>query len=300
MANRETRKKSAGGKGSINVDLGASAKIGVDIKTEVPRESSGRLVDALTDLIRPFSESRGLKADRLRLEREEVLYEIARRAKERIELEQSDVRPLSNKFLVPLLEKASLEDPSDEKLIQMWSNLLATALTSKVELLGQYVNIIANLTGTQARIFDDVVSRSLSTDGILLKTGHFVDQYYYLNQTGLPGTLGSLLKMRSLEKFARKLMEEVDGIGVAIDTMNVYPKGDSTGGISLSGQKDGPYRDSLFFDFENLCRVGLLERVEIKQLLLGNFDLDIFYYVVTPVGIDLFACCNPTKIVRGW
>lgn len=54
----------------VNLEFDASAKVAVDIKTEIPSESSGRLLDAITDLIRPFSERRGLEADRLRLERE--------------------------------------------------------------------------------------------------------------------------------------------------------------------------------------------------------------------------------------
>jgi hypothetical protein len=36
-------------------------------------------VDALTDIIRPFSERRGLKGDQIRLQREEVLVEVARK-----------------------------------------------------------------------------------------------------------------------------------------------------------------------------------------------------------------------------
>ena len=83
------------------------------------KASAGRLVDAVTDLIRPFSERRGLRGDLLRLEREKVLYEIAKRARARIELEGRPVRKLPSKLLLPLLEKASLEDPEDLVLIEM-------------------------------------------------------------------------------------------------------------------------------------------------------------------------------------
>ena len=56
----------------VNVDIGAKVEAKLNVKTEVPAKSVGRLVDALTDIIRPFSEARGLKADALRLQREEV------------------------------------------------------------------------------------------------------------------------------------------------------------------------------------------------------------------------------------
>ena len=105
----------------ISFELGAKASL--EIKAEVPEETTGRFVDALTDIIRGFSEKRGLKADLIRLERETVLYEIAKRTKARIELEGRPVRQVPNKLLLPFLEKASLEDPEDKILIEMWANL---------------------------------------------------------------------------------------------------------------------------------------------------------------------------------
>lgn len=50
-------------KRSVNVDIGIGAK--AEVKTEIPSESSGRLLDTLTDIIRPFSERRGLKLIKL-------------------------------------------------------------------------------------------------------------------------------------------------------------------------------------------------------------------------------------------
>ena len=105
-------------KSPISFDIGAKASL--EIKAEVPKESAGRLVDAITDIIRGFSEKRGLSADLVRLERETVLYEIAKRTKARLELEDKPVRQLPNKLLIPFLEKASLEDCEDQILIEMW------------------------------------------------------------------------------------------------------------------------------------------------------------------------------------
>ena len=53
------------------------AKATLEIKAEVPKESAGRMVDALTDLVRPWSEARGLRADMIRLHREDVALQIA-------------------------------------------------------------------------------------------------------------------------------------------------------------------------------------------------------------------------------
>ena len=54
----------------VAVDIGLSAKASLEAKvsTEIPAQSSGRLLDAITDIFRPYSERRGLKADQIRLQ----------------------------------------------------------------------------------------------------------------------------------------------------------------------------------------------------------------------------------------
>lgn len=113
----------------VNVDIGASAKaeFKAEIKTEIPSESSGRFVDAITDIIRPFSELRGLKADLIRLQREEVTFEIAKRGIDRIKLAQKVAQPIPSRVLVPLLEHASLTSPEDNDLIEWWARIIETA-----------------------------------------------------------------------------------------------------------------------------------------------------------------------------
>jgi hypothetical protein len=83
----------------INIGLSARASFEAKVSTEIPPEATGRLVDALTDIIRPFSERRGLKGDLIRLQREEVAIEIARRAQHRLQIENQRISPLPNKFL---------------------------------------------------------------------------------------------------------------------------------------------------------------------------------------------------------
>jgi hypothetical protein len=109
----------------VSVDIGVSAK--AEMKTEIPSESSGRFVDAITDIIRPFSEARGLKADLIRLQREEVAFDIARRGIERIKLAQKAAQPIPSRILVPLLEHASLTAPEDTDLIEWWARIIETA-----------------------------------------------------------------------------------------------------------------------------------------------------------------------------
>jgi hypothetical protein len=57
------------------------------------------------------------------LQRAEVAIEIARLARQAIVEEGLEVRPIANKVLVPLIEKASNEDPADEFMIKRWVDL---------------------------------------------------------------------------------------------------------------------------------------------------------------------------------
>ena len=137
----------------VKIDLGASARL--EVKAEIPSASMGRLVDALTDLIRPFTESRALKADLIRLEREEVLFEIFKKGRARLELEGRQPAALPNKFLIPFLEKASLEEQKSV-LIDKWANLLASAASKNSTDYAWCIGILADLSADDAALLDQM------------------------------------------------------------------------------------------------------------------------------------------------
>jgi hypothetical protein len=253
-------------------------------------------VDALTDLIRPVSEAFGLVGDKIALRRQATLLEIAKRTKERLAVTRRPVKPIPPKFLVPLLEKASLEDVNSEKLIGMWSNLLATAATEEVELIGQYTTVLSEITSDQVKLMEQILR--LGDIDKPENAGVFIDNYYVLNQSGLPGSIESFAETEDIDEFADALAEQFNISGVALDTINVFFQDESRGsGLSITAS-DGVFKDAKFYDFENLVRLGLLSKSEVKRHRVGVFDIDVHYYVVTPVGVDLYACCNPTKLVR--
>lgn len=133
----------------INVDVGASAKL--EVKTEIPPEASGNALNALVDVFRPFTEARGLKADQIRLQREDVLFEIAKKARERLAIENGEHHPLPNKFLIPFMEKASLENIGSE-LIDRWADLLAGGSSEPNKAHPRFVQILSELTSNEVNV----------------------------------------------------------------------------------------------------------------------------------------------------
>ncbi|MBI1203921.1 MAG: hypothetical protein GC182_15580 [Rhodopseudomonas sp.] len=113
-------------KPSVSIDFGAKASL--EVKAEIPSAATGKLVEALTDIIRPFTEKRGLKADLIRLQREEVAVRVVKLARERIEAEAQSIKPMPAKFLSRLLESCSLEEPNSP-LVDWWAGLLVAGAT---------------------------------------------------------------------------------------------------------------------------------------------------------------------------
>jgi hypothetical protein len=189
----------------LDIGLSARAEFRAEVKAEVPPASVGRLVDALTDVIRPFTESRGLRADQLRLQREEVLLEIAKKAKARIEMDGAAIRPVPAKFLVPFLEKASLEGEGS-KLVELWANLLANAATGDADELTWCISILSEITPDDAALLD----------GMFEKRKEFNDSIHFENftrsqlQRSFDWIFSDELPVRTLDQIATAVESEFD------------------------------------------------------------------------------------------
>lgn len=133
----------------------------LSINADIPKKSAGKLtesvargLDAFVDMFRPFSEARGLKADNIRLQREEVAIEIAKRAKAKLAMEKAPIKPIPPKILVPLIESSSIEDIEDQTMIEMWAELLASA--SKNAISPRFISILKEMNGEQAELLKTI------------------------------------------------------------------------------------------------------------------------------------------------
>jgi hypothetical protein len=123
------------------------------IPPDVTRAKAG----AWLDLISPWTEWAGLKGDQirhkrelLRLQREEVLTTIALHARKQLNQTAVPIKPVPNKFLVPFLEKASLEDEHSE-LIGKWANLLTSAAIEFNHHMVRFCTILAEIGPTEVK-----------------------------------------------------------------------------------------------------------------------------------------------------
>lgn len=129
--------------------LGAAGKIAYDIAGPFVRE----LGEMLKDQLRPYRASNEVK----------IIEKTARM----VEDAKLQVRIVSPKLLVPILEYGSLED--DDNLQTMWSALLANAATQEDVVSPIFVDILRQLSPLDARVFNSLfdyamTSRSSPTD----------------------------------------------------------------------------------------------------------------------------------------
>ena len=145
-----------GDKPPVSVDVGLSAKASFEVSTEIPSAVSGGLVSALTDIIRPFSENRGLKADMIRLQRMDVAIQIAQKARHIAEVENLPLNQVPTKLMVPFLEKASTEEPEDQIMQDRWAALLLSASKNYQAKHLTFVDILSRLSADELKALEEM------------------------------------------------------------------------------------------------------------------------------------------------
>jgi hypothetical protein len=120
----------------IQIEVGAAAKYErkTNVSIEVPEDVTRAKAKALLDAISPFTGSLGIVGDwladkriELRLQRLQKLITVASKAQEAIDGQSAVAGSVPIKALLPMLEKASLEEGEDETLTDAWAALLASA-----------------------------------------------------------------------------------------------------------------------------------------------------------------------------
>jgi hypothetical protein len=127
---------------SVKVEVGAVAKAEAAAKYErkthvsitVPEDVTRAKAQAFLDAISPFTHSLGMIGDwiadareRLKIHRLQSLTVIAEKARREIGSRAEEPSEIPFKALLPMLDRASLEEADDETLTTAWGALIASA-----------------------------------------------------------------------------------------------------------------------------------------------------------------------------
>lgn len=282
-------------------DAKDGVKIDVGVKAEVPSQSAGRTIDALTDLIRPISEWTGLRGDRLRLQRQETLLEIAKRTHEIRAIENAPLEPVSTKFLVPFLEIASREEPDDE-LIEWWAKLLASASTATDNQQPVFTTILGSMTTSQAQLasklwgyindwqanFSETGRVALEVRGQLKHVGDIAYQAYK-RETGRGENNDAVRSAfaKAFQENATHAVDELERCGLYIEFLEL------PGDASLHKHRDGANGD-----IDALVALGVLKRTEMSVRIptpyIGQQRSQASVIHFSALGARLMEICHRT------
>jgi hypothetical protein len=286
----------------------ATAKVAAIAKYEVkkqiieviPGDVTRAKASAWLTLLSPITHWAGLKGDQLahkrqllRIQQEETLAEIARRAMPRIEALRKPIKPVPAKFLVPFLEKASLEEP-DSRLVELWASLLVSAAKDYNPHFVHFANIISQLSAPQAKIFEAMIGPegphavfvSLESAMNFEFLHNFLQEFVRERFEAYPSQPSNVDEMW---RFMEDLLE-IQGIEIEhIDIDDLSEKAPYVGGLpAYSGFKDDLQTDFLILETLRL----------IKYVDTGFFDVadrwrvKVMFYHVTPLGITFAKACD--------
>jgi hypothetical protein len=283
---------------SVDIGLGAKASLEAKVSTEIPAQSTGRLVDALTDILRPFSERRGLKADQIRLQREEVLIEIARKAHHRLEIENQPINPLPNKFLVPFLEKASLEE-LDSVLMDRWADLLASSSADPGSAHPRYVQILSEITADEAHLLHLIAFNSI--DEVRFPGQAFFNCPIEYEPQHLHRRLETLLGEIQLTPDIRKRVDDIYSVIIApfenpgVSLIEITADAVVNGKTELWGLDLYSYTPPVLprhqQSLDVLYSLHLLQyhHIEIRYV---DINIDVYYTCMTSLGTEFLDKCE--------
>lgn len=262
-------------------------KLGLEAR--IPEKSAGRLVDALTDLLRPISETRGLKADQIRLQREDVAIKIALKARERLRIENEEIKAIPPKILVPLLEASSNEGVDDDSMHERWANLLASAAT-RANVEPRYIGILREIHGRQATILERI---GRNREGEFKRPiAQLLDSPALLDPALVRQQMRRMQQMQPLLLDADAIYEEVlewiDRPGCAAVDVLVHIDESSWSLDATDRFTDFEHE----LDLEILCSLGLLRRNSEIFSFPRNTEVQIIYYHMTELGVQFFLTCN--------
>src|SRR5215204_5557960 len=109
-------------------------------------------------LLGPVGEATEVLSDKIRLYRWKSSLKTLQRAREIAAQYDLPINEVPLKFLIPFMEKSSLEE-EDSELTEQWATLLAMTSANPARARPIFVEILSRLSGIEADLLDKMVSK---------------------------------------------------------------------------------------------------------------------------------------------
>jgi Abortive infection alpha len=260
------------------------------ISASLPAEQVSAVGEQIRELTSPLVESAGLVGDYIRFFRQRAAVRALAKVKQLAFERNVKLKPIPPKMLIPWVEAVSLEE-EDSSLINLWSNLLVSAVEKFNAHQIHFVSIISRMSQLQALLLREIV-RTPDAHRLGLAMDN-VDMYFRseharrgLEQFPLRKMNKKRVSYRTLQK---ALIEYFKLPGVA-------PVYCAIGKTGVDGYLDldfsEPYQDAREVDFSILEALGLLRRVETDEIHKNGWFVSAIYYHLTSLGYHFAIECR--------
>jgi hypothetical protein len=265
------------------------------------------------DLISPITEWAGLKGDALkfkrgllRIQQEETLLRVAESVREKLANAQI-TQVVPRKILVPALEKASLEEATDDVMIDRWASLLASAALD-IKVQPRFVGILEELAGPQAQCLERVAFNQYSNfnyPATIFEDSSLEFAEFHV-QRNLDAALDQMLRGKISEG------ADADKVAKIVERFILYTfcrPGVLVRSCFLSAFAESyeiydTVRDTGIRDDRNLSileSLGLIRHVGLTCDLVvaeAAIELSIYYWHLTDFGVEFCQVCSKTRLAQ--
>lgn len=134
----------------VNVEIS-----GTTVTVGAKGSGADRLTHVVADALSPFSEGLGYIGDVVRFYRQDTALKSIARAIELAEKLNVQMRPVTPKFLVDWVEKASLESPDEPEMTDFWAGLLVSASRAPSPTHYVFKRILSEMTREHVTFLSD-------------------------------------------------------------------------------------------------------------------------------------------------
>ena len=233
-----------------------------------------------------------LRRQLLRIQQEDVLNRIVRKAVAQFPRGFSAAKPVPNKFMVQFLEKASIEEITSP-LVDLWANLLAFAATNYDPNFVHFSSIISQMSASQASILKSVIGSESAHDVEL--AGDDIAIFFaapkfreYLSEQ-IAADLPDVASIDDADVVGNLIEKRFNRLGIEVVYIGIEANEDFVDFIP----DYQTYDDKQSVDYAILEAIGLILRSAHDDLLIGsNILVSVVFYYLTELGRHFAMACR--------
>lgn len=248
-------------------------------------------------LLGPVGEAAEFLSDKIRFYRWKSSLRVLQRAREIAQKNDLDVKEVPLKFLIPFMERSSLEDESDDELIERWATLLAQATKDPNSIRPIFVDILSRLSAESVKALEKIVStrmmdsiRSSKISAFERAAGVYLAAVQDITYEHIRDTVKEITASKSKREYYDDLMKVI--IGIKDIDRPLYVEHAVVSFVEFA--KDDIFVQTEQFDFsslDTLVSCGLITR---RSFRFHVDEAEIFLSVIVPtvLGIHFVGACR--------